>query len=306
MAIDFDEQFLTLLHQAVVRLGSELESCAFLKSQVWPWIAKLGGPDRDPEAYFLHAQSTPVFLFPWWLEKSLCGTPDAEFQLAVMYSTLNLCYYVRIVDDVMDRHANTGRSIPAISFFHSRYQGAYAPYFASTDPFWNFFFRLNDESCEVTAHDASLKDISLLEFRNITARKICAALVAVAAVASRYHRPDVFETWAEFWYTFGCWTQMRNDLFDWQRDLDCGVETYLLSEAKRRKRPDEQIAAWLIREGYDWATERLRGFGCEARKLAARLGSADLEGYLQHRVEETSDQLGRLSHALAAVGTIRH
>lgn len=293
-----DRDFVGVLRQALTRLVSELQNCVFLKSPAWEWIENLGGKS-GPESYFLHPSATPVFLVPWYFERTLNGKVDSDFHGAVMYSTLNLCYYVRLLDDAVDDHKGTRHLLCALSFFHSRYQGAYGPFFTASDPFWRSFLELNDLSCDVTAHDSALKDVSLLDFKNISARKSCAALVSLAAIAARYKRQDAFAQWADFWYTFGRWNQMRDDLIDWQKDLQGGMHTYLLSEAHRRKNADEPVSHWLIREGFDWAGDTLEVFGSEARNSAGQLGSPELQSYVEMRVKEVTAQVNRLRSVLA-------
>jgi hypothetical protein len=293
-----DPEFVAALRQALTRLVSELENCVFLKSPAWEWIENLGGK-LGPESYFLHRSATPVFLVPWYFERSLNRRVDFQFHGAVMYSTLNLCYYVRLLDDAVDDHKGTRHLLCALSFFHSRYQGAYSPFFAPSDPFWRNFFELNDLSCDITAHDSALKDVSVLDFHDISARKSCAALVSLAAIAARYNRRDAFAQWTDFWYAFGRWNQMRDDLIDWQKDLQSGMPTYLLSEAHRRKNADEPVPQWMIREGFDWAGATLEGFGSEARDSAGRLGSPELQNYVDMRVNEVTAKVNRLRSVLA-------
>jgi geranylgeranyl pyrophosphate synthase len=146
-----------------------------------------------------------------------------------------------------------------------------------------------------------LKNVSKADFENIVAKKSCAAMVSLAAIAARYQRSDAFGAWAEFWYAFGCWNQMLDDLLDWQKDVKNGIDTYLVSEARRRKEADEEIAHWLIREGFEWAGDRLEAFGSKARDCAAQLGSPELEAYVETRVTDVSVQVYSLRKAFAAV-----
>jgi len=218
-----------------------------------------------------------------------------------MYSILNLCYYVRLLDDAMDGHQPAGPLLAALSFFHSRYQDAYRDMFGPSDAFWGRFFELNDLACDLTARDLVLKDVTREDFETIAARKSCAALIAMAAIAMHHGRMDAYPAWEDFWYAFGRWNQMRDDLADWHRDLKNGMDTYLLSEARRRKHPEEDVVHWLLREGFDWAGDTLAGFGLRALECARCLGSVDVETYTARRVDEVSAQIAALKNAMAAL-----
>ena len=46
--------------------------------------------------------------------------------------------------------------------------------------------------------------------------------------------------------------QMLNDLMGWQKDLQHGQATYVLSEAHRLSGEGEGPSGWMVREGFDW------------------------------------------------------
>jgi hypothetical protein len=76
---------------------------------------------------------------------------------------------------------------------------------------------------------------------------------------------------------------MADDLFDWLRDLENKRPTYLLSEAHRRKQRDESVAAWVVRDGFDWGIAALQESLGQLKGLARELQSYDLEQYLVYR-----------------------
>ena len=79
------------------------------------------------------------------------------------------------------------------------------------------------------------------------------------------------------------WYQMANDFFDWHHDGRFAISTYFRSEADRRKRPEEPVAAWFVREGFDWGTALLGRGLTELERLARGLNSRDLSAFMHQR-----------------------
>jgi hypothetical protein len=145
-------------------------------------------------------------------------------------------------------------------------------------------------SADVTSQDANLYDLDAVQFEQVAARKTCAAKIPLAAVAYRYDRPDLIEPWSHFVDRFGAWHQLFNDLFDWHRDAVQPACTYFLSEAERRREPEEPVAAWVAREGFAWAIDKLRAWLAGLKGLATPLQSPDLLTYLDLREKRLNER----------------
>jgi hypothetical protein len=262
----------------------------YLASQVTPWLTQLSGT-AHPEDYFKHPDAFPALLLPRWLERAVADTPDHALQSDLVYSTLNGYYYIRLIDNLMDGNATVElKLLPALGFFHTRFQIAYQPYFAANHNFWHLFTRVWFHSADVTSQDANLYDLDAVQFEQVAARKTCAAKIPLAAVAYRYDRPDLIEPWSHFVDRFGAWHQLFNDLFDWHRDAVQPACTYFLSEAERRREPEEPVAAWVAREGFAWAIDKLRAWLAGLKGLATPLQSPDLLTYLDLREKRLNER----------------
>ncbi len=120
LEVDFLEaegQLLPLLRNSLSRIHSEMAQFApFMARKTARWMQSLS-PTGRADDYFRGARS-PLLLLPWWLEKVIRGAPDLEFQAKVVYSTTNAYYFVRLMDNVMDRHDSKELGLlPAGSFF---------------------------------------------------------------------------------------------------------------------------------------------------------------------------------------------
>jgi hypothetical protein len=89
--------------------------------------------------------------------------------------------------------------------------------------------------------------------------------------------------WYRFVDLFACWHQMMNDLFDWQKDLANDNNTFFLSEGRRRRAVDEDLASWVMREGFEWGSGLLHGWMQEMQTMAEELASSGLVAYLKER-----------------------
>lgn len=299
-----------LLTAALTRLQAELGAAApYLAGQVSAWLQALACSPQ-PADYFRNPIGFPLLRLPWWLEKTLRPAPDAAFQGDLVASTVSGYYFIRLLDNVMDGHSVAGeaggaipefRLLPAAGFFHTQFQTPYQRYFESGHPFWEAFRRLWFDAAEVTARDASLAEVRRADFDRYAARKVCAAIIPLAAVCYRYERPDRLAAWARFVEAFGAWHQMWNDVFDWSKDLRHGTRTYFLSEAARRRRPDETPAAWVVREGFAWGLADLEARLAEAAALAEALDSPDLRAYLDRRAARLRQQQADVAPGLEAL-----
>ena len=248
------------------------------------WALDLAG-SQEPAAYYLHPVAFPLMLLPWWLERQLKGSVDLSFQQDLVDSNASLYYYVRLVDNVMDGHATVEpKLLPAAGYFVNRFHNIYHRYFSLDHDFWNFFDQVWAGFCDVTAADGQLTDVDDTTFHNLIARKVSAAKISVAAVCHRYERSDLIQAWDQWIDTFGAWHLFREDLFDWQQDLQLGNATFLLSEARRQKRPSEPEASWIAREGLAWAIQKLNDWMRSLRQM--NFVSAEVLAYLDMREAE--------------------
>ena len=285
----FAQKLRKLLSAAVRRVVSEMARHApDLKGEVRPWMEALAGSERA-EAYFQDGRAA-IFLLPWFLEKSIRPVPDPEFQASLVYSSVNAYYFVRLIDNLLDRQDGPERRLlPAAAFFHAQFQSPYHRYFPPDSPFWDFFHATWTSMAEATLKDAATTDFSEEEFAAVAARKSAGVKIPLAAVCFRYERADWLPRWCAFYDRLACWNQMLNDLLDWQKDRNREISTFFLSEAKRSKRAGESVTGWMVRRGFTWACGLLQSWMHELQVLAPALHSADLEAYLEYREREIAN-----------------
>ncbi len=254
---------------------------------------------NDLSEPFMHARAFPMLLFPWWFEQSITGKCDSSFQQDLITSTICGYQYIRIMDNVMDEHAEKETALlPATGFLHSCFQGIYYKYFSSEHPFWDHYNEIWFRSAEYTILDVQLKDITEDDFHTIAAQKTSAVKIPMAAVSHKYHGEDAYKEWCDFINLYGSYHQMYNDLFDWQKDLKNGSNTYLISEAVRRKKSDESETSWMIKSGLSWAAEKLNFWMKELKIRAASLNCRELEEYLLMREMFLKDKITHLENDL--------
>jgi len=268
------------------------------------WMRDLAG-DLPPAAYFTHPHAFPMLLLPWWLAQTLAPAPDAPFQSDVIYSTMNGYYYIRMIDNLMDGHA-TGELplLPALGFFHTRFAQPYYPYFPAAHPFWPAFEAIWFQSADQTIQDGLFETIDLAQFMQISGHKVGAGKIPLAAVCHYYQRPDLLAPWTALFELLGCWHQMFNDLFGWQKDLNNQTRTFFLSEAQRRKQPDEPVITWVMREGIGWGVELLQSWLEQLREQADLLGSPALSDYLAQRSQALSAQHATIAQDLQQMAAL--
>jgi hypothetical protein len=237
----------------------------------------------NPAAYFTNIQSLPLLAFPWWLEESIHASVEVEFQLDLMYSTVNLYYFTRMLDDVMDGHQIERSVHPALHPFHVRFIRPYHRLFRPESLFWREFDRLLAITVETTATEATLREFTVGDFLNSTALKATAAVIPVAAVCVRFDRLDLLRPWESMFNLFAKWHLMRDDLLDWGADAKGGNPTWLLSEAQRRRNDGESLAEWMGREGFAWVRAIQKTWLDETIAAAAELNSPGLVNYLRER-----------------------
>ena len=247
-----------LIETAIRRLLGEMhQEGPYMAQQAESWMHHLADT-AHPADYFKHPLAYPLLLLPWWMEQTIHPQPDLEFQANLIYSSINGYYFIRMIDNVMDGHGATEQKLlPMLGFFHTRFHMAYQTYFGSDHPFWPLFASIGAKSAESALRDAALTDINLKEFTAISGRKVCGGKIPLAAVAYHYDCPHLYQTWQHFHDRLGCWHQMYNDLFGWLKDLKHQTPSYFLSEGRRRKPPEQSVAAWVIHEGFAWGIDLL-------------------------------------------------
>lgn len=263
------------------------------------WMARVAGSPQL-QACFTRPDAFPVLLLPWWLGKRLERTPDPDLHGDVVYSTINACYYVRLIDNIMDGHRpGDATLLPAAAFFHMQFQLTYQRHFRGDHPFWEVFSREWVLSSEAIAREATISSMSQTTFRRLAAEKFRAIKIPIAAVCLCMRRPDLLHPWWAFCDALSRFAQMADDVFDWRTDLSRDSATYFLSEGYRRKGPSESVTAWIIREGFHWgvAGARRRLASVKARSRALR--SPEVERYVSRRETLLLVEQERLRQGLA-------
>jgi hypothetical protein len=261
-----------------------------LAGETLKWIARRCDV-AHLEKYIAHPEAMPLLALPWWLEKSIRGEVDVEFQSTLMASSVHGYFFIRMLDDLMDGHQVEPASLPALHLFSFRFHSSYFRFFPASDPFWTHFERNLASTAEAVSSDHALKEISAKDFLEITSRKSSAALIPVAAVCCRYGREDLLPAWEQFLSLFARWHQMRDDVLDWSEDYEASHATWILGEAQHRKAPEETTAIWMGRTGLHWAAGVMDGWMAQIKASAAGLGSPELVRYLDAREAAFSRQM---------------
>lgn len=280
-----DSRLTPIAEISALRLHREMEELApFLAARLSAWIEEMFGMTPLADR-FLHLSAFPILSLPWWVEESF-SSPDQERQEALALSSMAGYLFIRLIDNVMDGDGpGDRRLLPVLAPLSTIFVRPYQEWFPPTHPFWPYFHRVWAGTADFTARDAHLAEIDLETFHRISAQKTGAAKIPAAAVCHLHDRLDRLHVWEAFIETFGRFHQLYNDLNSWCRDVRTGTATFLLSEAGRRRRSDEQVADWLLRDGLDWAMTTLRGSITELLRLAPLLESPGLTVYVDARRE---------------------
>lgn len=270
--------------QALLDLRTRIErNVPEIAPDIVQWMTQLAGGEAV-EAYFLHPEAFPSLLLPALLERRIHGRCTAELQARLIASTISGYYFIRIVDNAVDRSADDDlRLLPCTALFHTYFLAPYHELFPAAHPFWPAFEQIWTHCAEATMLDGRLREVDAVRFERIASKKTSAAKIPLAAVCHLHGHPELAGPWCALVDVFGCWHQMVNDAFDWHRDESLQNTTYVLSEAKRRMADGESVAEWLHREGWDWALSRVRDWMRDLQQRAKALESAELERYLDMR-----------------------
>ena len=270
------------VHAAIATIREKLRegSSNQVAERLREWMDHLS-PSGDAPDYFLQASMFPMLLLPAWMSRSLDAW-DEEFQSQLVYSSVNAYYSIRLLDNVMDGHGSCEKELlPLSAFFHAEFQGTYQRYFDFSHPFWNCFHSLWLETADAVVRETEITSLDFVTFRKIAARKLSAAKIPLVAVHHRLgKRPDL-APWVAFCDELAAWWQFLDDLMDWYIDAQRGAVTCFLSEAERRKDPDEPVARWVVREGFLWGVDKLEEWMGNLKRAARELGSHEAGEFLE-------------------------
>jgi len=286
--IRYDPILEQAITDSIYRLEETLtQKLPLSRSYIRGWLKYLSGTENPADYYHL-VPISPMFWFPWFMEQSLTPTPHPTLQADLVDSTINGYYYIRLIDNLVDHHATVELELlPVLGIFHTQFQLPYQKYFDHTHLFWEFFTKTWFHSADVTIADSRSVRQDRTQFMEIAAQKICAIKIPLAAVAYFYNHSELIQPWSQLVTNFGRWHQMNSDLFHWNEDLSQGVNTYFLSEAKKRKSTNESHADWILREGFQWGLTILDDWMTDAQDQASQLNSKGLMHFLAYRQEST-------------------
>src|SRR5262249_7093231 len=232
------------------------------------WMDALA-PGGDPARYFLNPIAFPTLLFPWWLDEARGGRVDEALQADLAASSIAGYSFIRMIDAVADRSPRAApHLLPALALLHARFEAPYRRGFAVGDPFWEGYERWWCEGADAAVADARAHQITLEAFCEVSAAKVAAGRVPMLAVARRAGLSALPAEWDRLFSLMSRWHQMHNDVFDWMADLQAENETFFLSEARRQSEARIPLAAWIAREGLDWAVALMDGWMAEMSAIA--------------------------------------
>lgn len=242
------------------------------------WLRALTTTGR-PADYFLHSRRFPVVRLPFWAVED--RLPDPVLLGDVLRSTMAGYWFVRLVDDLVDREARAPLGLlPLSAFLHTEFEGGFRRHFPATSPFWPVFrqrwLRLADATT-ITAAAPTAED--LVERATAT---IGAAAIPLCALTLAAGVPERFEPWAAAVDGLARVEQLVDDLVDWQSDHDRRQPNILLAEGTRRV-GSEALPGWVVREGFRWGLDQARRAIDRVDLVVAGLGSAPLSEFLRGR-----------------------
>ena len=290
---------------AIDQLIADLRQFApVLADRAATWMNGLSRAGRAAD-YFQHPLAFPMLLLPLWVEEAVSGQINADFQAALVYSSVSGYYFIRMIDNVMDEASPVERSLlPMTGVFHAQATTTYHQYFEHTHAFWTHFARWNTQSAAFAIEDSSSDDIDLASFQQIAGKKVVAGKIPIAAVLARHDQLDRLPAWEAFYDDLGCWHQFLNDVLSWKKDLQHQTASYFLCEGERRKRADESLFGWLLREGFAWGLATLEHWLDNLHAQAALLESPPLSEYLRSRGDLLAAQRTEMFASLAALSPL--
>lgn len=296
------------IDRAISRLHAEIERrMPVLAANVIRWTVSLSSTD-DPGDYFRDIRGFPMLLLPRWLAEAVDAKRDARFEDDVVYSTVAGYYFVRLIDNLTDDQASVEKDILGVApLLHTEFQRVYHLYFDPAHEFWHVFRREWARGFDAAAAENRSAAIDRERFQEISVTKTCAGRIPLIAAAYHYAVDDRLADWISFCDSVSGWVQMRDDLFDWHRDLQAGATTYFLSEAGHRMRSGETLVEWIAREGAEWGVSELWQLHELVRSRSALLGApgvdryvAELEAWMTERAREYADGMAELAKIAGA------
>ena len=290
---------------AAQRLDTDLKAALPRSAGLVGAHFRLTGPPPLLAASLLGPRSFPSLLVPFWIAPATSRT-DREFASDVAYSTLNGFLFIRLIDNVMDGDgsAEQRKLLPALGFFHTRFQSPYHRYFPEGHPFWTFFQRAWDEHTDATTKDGFTELIDTETFVQVAGRKFSATKVPAAATALRYSMAAAIEPWCDFIDHLGAFAQMANDFFDWHHDDKFGIPTYLRSEWHRRRADGESLASWYVREGFEWGRSLLTQWAVNLQGEAIALNSPNAVKWLAERIDVLHADIDAVADGLRPIRAV--
>lgn len=256
------------------------------------WLRQLAG-GQPPADHLLHPQAFPRFLLPYWAEQALTRHITPALQADLAYATANAYYHTCLADQLVAGNGAATSLLPALPFFQAELQQTYRPYFPAGHPFWAHFDQFWRPAAAGQA--ALLPGREEAQFRQRAAQSVCAGKIPLAALCRWHNQPHLLPRWCAFVDLLGIWHQLHRDVFGWYKDLTRQTETYFLWEARRRTRPGEAPAAWVMREGFDWGVGLLHTRLDELQQLAAgQLDSPAAWYYLARQAEMLAEQAAKV------------
>lgn len=308
----YEQALQDIITEAIARVHADMrDTVPFMATVVEMWGRQLSGT-HNPADYFTHPLAFPMFLLPWWLETTFCVKHDLSLHANLAYSTVNGYYYIRLIDNVMDGDTEMPITLlPVLNFFHTQFQLIYCSYFPANHSFWSDFKMIWWRSGEAAMEEAAQTTMRQEHFLQSAAQKICAAKIPVAAVCYSYKGAERITAWWKYIDILGCWHQMMNDLFDWNKDLARHNNTYFLSESQRRKHASESVLEWVIREGFAWGCQEVNQWTTVLKRQAQALGSQEMLEYLTtreamflRRQEDVKQGFHSMTHLLTALSKL--
>jgi hypothetical protein len=303
-----DLELEAIVSEGAARFRSDLADAPEHVSRKLDNLLERAPGTADPVGAALSPWSFPVLGLPVWASRALRLPVEQEFHIALACSSLHGYHFIRLIDNVMDGDgpAELPRLLPLTAVFHTGFERPYHRYFDHGDPFWGEYETLWRRAAFATTEDAFLENIDQPAFTGVSGLKFSAAAVPVAAVAHRGHRSEALPEWRHLIDRLGCWYQMVNDLLDWHHDAAHGIRTYFLSEANRRRRPEESLPEWVSREGFGWAVETLDQWMNQLEREAELLHAPDLSEFLATRRGLFRIQMADAADGLRGLDTLLH
>lgn len=287
MEFNYNHLLKKIVDSSNIEISQKLEALSpYLNNRLNTWLKDICR-GKSPCEYFTHPYAFPTLLFPWWLMQKISHDVDFEFQKDIVYSSMCGYYFIRLIDNIMDeKKAEEIKILPILGFLHNEFQSKYFRYFDSGHVFWKFFEKQWFFSVESTIKDSQLTNIDEVDFEKISSKKVCAGKIPMMAVCFRNNIKELPQEWHDVYDLMSLWHQMFNDIFDWQRDLNSGCNTYFLSEAKRCKNKDESVEEWVVREGFRWGANKLSGWMNKLKEKAEGFQLQEFIDYLNYREKD--------------------